>query len=518
MDLHRARLAEPVEPPDALLERERGVGEVEADEVARELEVAPLAARLAGEEQHRTLGVAEAGHQPVTGLERLGVVVEEGLEPLRRGDAGLQFPQPIHVAAEDEHLLPAAGEPAAEGRGGVDLLALPHVLAAEGAAREGAHLDAPVADEARGEAVAAGEVLEQCGPGGPLLLPGGRVEGFVVGGELAKPDERVLDLAAGEEVAGHGRVGLVRLEPVEEGLQARGGDGLHEREEPEVLLRVEPHGRGGEEQQAERVPGHRGDRVEEPVLVEVVGLVDDDEVPVLRRRGARHARVGGEEFVGEDGEAGLGEGRLGAAGLGDAVPAEQAEEGVELVEELRHPLEGEVLGHDHQHALGEAQLAQAGEDEAGLDGLAETHLVGEDEARGAVGEDAAGGAHLVREDVDAGGEERAQAVGAAQGLEPGHPGAQREGRGGAGVAGGEPVEEAAGGAIERGVVGDEHERPVTAGDDRHPLAAGEAHGEPASVVAHLEHEPDSPRGLGPVDELLSLLPRHSAGALPVPRA
>jgi hypothetical protein len=73
-----------------------------------------------------------------------------------------------------------------------------------------------------------------------------------------------------------------------------------------------------------------------------------------------------------------------------------------------------VLWHDDQDPLGEPELAQAGEDEPRLDGLPEPDLVGEDEAGDPVGEDAPGGADLVGEDVDPGGEERAQAVGAAQ--------------------------------------------------------------------------------------------------------
>ena len=185
------------------------------------------------------------------------------------------------------------------------------------------------------------------------------------------------------------------------------------------------------------------------------------------------------------------------------------------MEELGDPLEGEVLGDDHQHPLGEPELAQAGEDQPGLDGLAEPHLVGEHEAGAPVGEDAPGGAHLVRQHVDAGGEQRAQAVGAAQRLEPDHAGAEREGARRAGVAGGEPVEESAGRLIERGVVGDGDERAIAAGDHGHALAPGEADGDPAGVLAHLEHDPDAPRGLCPVDELLPLLPAHSLGPLPL---
>jgi hypothetical protein len=179
------------------------------------------------------------------------------------------------------------------------------------------------------------------------------------------------------------------------------------------------------------------------------------------------------------------------------------------VEELGHPLEGQVLRHDDQHPIGEPELAQAGEDQAGLDGLAEPDLVGQHEARAPVGEDAPGGADLVREDVDAGGEERAQAVGAAHGLEADHPGAEREGAGRAGVARGQPVEQATGRPVERGLVGDGDEGPVATGDHGHSLAAGEADGESAGVLAHLQHDAHAPRGLGPVDELLPLLPAHA---------
>ena len=162
---------------------------------------------------------------------------------------------------------------------------------------------------------------------------------------------------------------------------------------------------------------------------------------------------------------------LPAAERRDPLGREEGEERVELVEELGEPLEREVLGDDDEDALGDAELAHAGEDEARLDRLAEADLVREDEARQAVGEDAAGRAHLVREDVDARREERPSESGAAERLEPGDAGAERERGGGTVLARGERIEGAAGPSLlERGVGRYLGERGVAAGDDRHALA------------------------------------------------
>ena len=113
MDLDGPVLAEPIEPADALLEHERRLGEVGADELARELEVPPLAAGLAGEEDHRPLRIAEARDEPVAPLERGRVVVEERLEP-GAADARLQLAEQLEVVAEDEDLLAALREPRAQ--------------------------------------------------------------------------------------------------------------------------------------------------------------------------------------------------------------------------------------------------------------------------------------------------------------------------------------------------------------------------------------------------------------------
>ena len=179
-----------------------------------ELEVAPLAARLAGEEDHRALRIAEAGHQPVAGLERAGVVVEERLEPgaacrpAARARASRSAPKTSTFSPGSAVALSQLG---AELHQRLRLLALAHVAALQLAGREGAHLDAPVADEAGGERVAVGEVGQER-LGGDVLAG---LEGRIVGGELAQllraPRPR---RAAGEELAGHVGVGLVLLEPL----------------------------------------------------------------------------------------------------------------------------------------------------------------------------------------------------------------------------------------------------------------------------------------------------------------
>ena len=216
MDLDRPGLAEPVEPADALLEHERRLGEVGADEVVGELEVPPLAAGLAGEEEHRPLGIAEAGDEPVAALERGRVVVEERLEP-RLGDAGLQRPERVEVVAEDEHLLAALREAGAELDEGHWLPALRDVHAPEHARGERADLHAPVPDQPGGEAVAVGEVGEERAPVQVRRRAG---EHRVVGRELAQTRRGGREVAAGEQLAGDLGVRLVLLEAARESRRA----------------------------------------------------------------------------------------------------------------------------------------------------------------------------------------------------------------------------------------------------------------------------------------------------------
>ena len=334
-------------------------------------------------------------------------------------------------------------------------------------------------------------------------------EELVAGRELAQARERLRVGAAGEEPARHVCVGFVLLEPGEELVERGRGHGLHEREQPEVLARIEAHRRRGEEEDAVGRAAERRDRRVERVVGEVVRLVHHEEVERDLGGGVHEVRVVAQRLEGDDRMGRARERRLRATERGDPLGREEREERVELVEELGEPLEGEVLGDDDEDALGDAELAHAGEDEARLDRLAEADLVGEDEPRQPVREDPAGGADLVREDVDAGGEQRAERVRAPERLEPGDAGAERERGGRAVLARGERVERATGPRLlERGVGRDLDERGVAPGDDRDAFPAGEADREPPPLVGDLDDHAHAPAALRAVDHLRPCFPGH----------
>jgi hypothetical protein len=178
-----------------------------------------------------------------------------------------------------------------------------------------------------------------------------------------------------------------------------------------------------------------------------------------------------------------------------------------------------VLGNDDEHPLRDPELAQAGEDESRLDRLAEADLVREHEARVAVGEDAAGGADLVREDVHPRGEERAQTAGAPERLEASHLRPEAERGGAARLPGRERVERARRAHLLDGrVLRHRRQRRVPAGDDRHAVPAGEADRQAAAVVPHLDDDPHPPAALRAVHDLHPWFPAHAARLYhPIPR-
>ena len=129
---------------------------------------------------------------------------------------------------------------------------------------------------------------------------------------------------------------------------------------------------------------------------------------------------------------------------------EDGEPEVEAAEELDEPLVGERLGYEDQGARGASGRKEALEDEAGLDGLAEADLVGEEHARDLAPGDLLQDVELVRDEVDAAAKETAdvglpEAVPGAQGAE-----AQVEDLGRIRLAG----EETLGGGPDAGDVGD----------------------------------------------------------------
>ena len=148
-------------------------------------------------------------------------------------------------------------------------------MAVEPARAEPSHACAAVADQRLGEAIGLGEVGEQ------RLAVGQLPELGVVREASAESADRCHGLAviSLEQRPDRPRERLLPLDARPERGGVRGRDGVEEREEGPVLARVELHRRRGEEQEP---PGARGDRLdggERPLAAQVVGLVDDDQVP-----------------------------------------------------------------------------------------------------------------------------------------------------------------------------------------------------------------------------------------------
>ena len=99
--------------------------------------------------------------------------------------------------------------------------------------------------------------------------------------------------------------------------------------------------------------------------------------------------------------------------VGEPPLVEQREHLVILAPQLAEPLHGERGRRHHEAALDAARVHEAVEDQAGLDGLAEAHFVGQQPAHRVAGGGALGDVQLVREQPDAAAEERAEPVGLA---------------------------------------------------------------------------------------------------------
>src|SRR5206468_1245924 len=103
-DLDRARTVDPVKPADPQLHESRVPGRVEEDEASAELEVAPLAAALGGDQERGTGGEAELGDLDVRA--RRGQVLVKDPDTLARLPLD-RLPQPLqrlYVRDEDKGL------------------------------------------------------------------------------------------------------------------------------------------------------------------------------------------------------------------------------------------------------------------------------------------------------------------------------------------------------------------------------------------------------------------------------
>ena len=317
------------------------------------------------------------------------------------------------------------------------------------AGHEAAHLALAVADDPLAEPVILCQAFQQRLAGGGAIQGGREQIGIPVAGAiLVEHRQDTVDQRGAERgiVAG-----AVRLVPAAHGPDDRvhrcglpagglevlpGGEegGIEQLQQPVQLGGVELHGGGGEQQQVRGVVGQVG---EEPVqdirLVLVrgagapagmVGLVDDHQVPLGAQQLAHPVRqvllagVAGALAGCALGAVGCGEILGGAdhpvsqgpdvlAGVlfaqpGDPLGVIEGEWLVELGVQLPEPLAGEVRRGDDQHPLDHAAGAQLLQHQAGLDGLAQAHLVRQQVAVRRVLHHPMGYEHLMRLDLQAG--------------------------------------------------------------------------------------------------------------------
>ena len=137
---------------------------------------------------------------------------------------------------------------------------------------------------------------------------------------------------------------------------------------------------------------------------QVMGLVDDQQVPVRRQQGPRGGGGGQEACQGAEGQ-GLDQERVVSGRVLDvpqSLPVEQGEAQVETPPHLHQPLMEQGFRDQDQgpgHAAGGQQPV---EDEAGFDGLAESHLIRQqDPGRRAFG-DLGGDVELMGDGADPG--------------------------------------------------------------------------------------------------------------------
>lgn len=191
--------------------------------------------------------------------------------------------------------------------------------------------------------------------------------------------------------------------------------GVEEAEAGEVAVGTELLGGGGEEEEAWGLGGEFFDDLVVGaggvgVPFEVVGLIDDEEVPGgFEGLGGAFFRCGEKVEAGED-ELGVEEGVGGVVVGFDGLAAffvEEAEEEVEAAEELDEPLVEEGVGDEDEDAGGASGEVEAVEDEAGFDGFAEADFIGEENAGEEAAGDLAGDGHLVGDEIDATADEAA---------------------------------------------------------------------------------------------------------------
>jgi hypothetical protein len=442
VDLDEGGLTDAVEASDALLEEFGIGGQVEENEVVGELEVAALAADFGAEEDASALGFGEVGGIAVAldegealvenaagqgeDLEEFGVdFLGEGLglaeeEEFLGGMGAQELRQPPELEREEvgglvfggfefDQVGLALGESGERGAG---------VAEHDASGSEGVE---QFVDEGLARAgIAAGE-------GVAVVSDAGRfgAEQFAIGGgEWGAIEEAVDGFGDALVVVGFLAVGFevcvaVGVEQAEAGEVAFG---------PELL-------RGGGEQEEAR--DARGEGLDEGILGawgegmpgEVMGLIDDEQIPPGLERLFGPAGLGAEEGEAAEDELAIEEGiGIGLGGFDRlaAFGVKEAEEQVEAAPEFDKPLVDEAFWNQNQNAGGSPREVESVQDEAGLDGFPQTHLVGQKHPGEESGGDFGGDVDLVGKEVDASAQESADGRLAEGGAEGERLGAEFE--------------------------------------------------------------------------------------------
>ncbi|MNZ35213.1 hypothetical protein D3C78_526040 [compost metagenome] len=191
-----------------------------------------------------------------------------------------------------------------------------------------------------------------------------------------------------------------------EGLQVVEAVRVEQAQAGEVAFQAELLGGGGEQQHAGDAGGQFLDQAVFGAGAfrmpdQVVGFVDHQQVPFGVQHGLLGAHVVTQPVEGDQRQLAVLERVVGIA-LDEALGVEQGDLQVEAPAHFHQPLVLEVFRHQDQGAAGAAAEQLAMQDQAGLDGLAQAHFVGQQHARaGAVG-DFAGDVQLVGDRLGAG--------------------------------------------------------------------------------------------------------------------
>ena len=383
VDVDVAALADTVQPADALLQHFRVVGQAHQHQVLGELEVAALAPDLRGDEHARAVRLGEPRGLPVA-LQQRHVLVE-----LR----GLHLDQGLQLLLDDAHLGPGLADDQHLGLG---------VLPEE----SGQPLDPRIRRVLRrgGQPDLVQDTLREARHGGPRVAEHHPARPVPVQQILQRRLVALLDEGPG--LLGRRLVARVLLHIPRE---VRVAVGVEQAQAGEVALQPQLLRGGGEQQQA---GGCAGQRLHHSVgragLLrgpgQMVGLVHNQQVPACGHRLGGPGRGAGQQADAAQHQLLLQERIAARLALLDGPAArlvEDAEGEGEPAQQLHEPLVDQRVG-DQDEGAGDLPAAQqAVQDQAGLDGFTEPHLVGQQHPGQGPAADFVGDVELVRDQVHA---------------------------------------------------------------------------------------------------------------------